>query len=109
MLKNPQTKLCKAVLINNAFKKLQKPFQFGCESFSWQHLTDNWVSFLSTDDTSVEESDLESNQNIEDITEVSDDSLDSDQNIDVSPYSYNSFLSEVYKAVNNKFNRKLSV
>ena len=30
MLKDPQTKLCKAVLINNAFKQLQKPFQFGC-------------------------------------------------------------------------------
>ena len=32
-LKNPQTKLYKAVLINNAFRQLQKPFQFG---FAWQ-------------------------------------------------------------------------
>ena len=37
-------------------------------------------------------------------------SEEAEQGLDmhVSPYSYNSFLSEVYTAVNNKFMRKLS-
>ena len=44
------------------------------------------------------------------VEEDEDESEEAEQalNIDVSPYSYNSFLSEVYTAVNNKFKRKIS-
>ena len=105
MLKNPQTKLCKAVLINNAFKQLQKPFQFGCQGLSWQASAGYQESLQSE---SLGESSVETSGRTQLVEE--DDSEEAEHALDVyvSPYSYNSFLSEVYTAVNNKFKRNLS-
>eukprot|EP00090_Calanus_glacialis_P016196 TRINITY_DN25423_c0_g1_i1.p1 TRINITY_DN25423_c0_g1~~TRINITY_DN25423_c0_g1_i1.p1 ORF type:complete len:141 (+),score=36.85 TRINITY_DN25423_c0_g1_i1:29-451(+) len=100
MLKNPQTKLCKAVLINNAFKELQKPFWFGWQGLSWQACAGYQESIKSEsigDSSEVVEEDEDESEEVEQALDIH-----------VSPYSYNSFLSEVYTAVNNKFMRKLS-
>ena len=95
-LKNPKTKLCKAVLINNAFKRLQKQSQFGFHDFAWRT---GWNSKEQDEEKNEKESE-DSSENIEQNTNY--------QMISVSPYSYNSFLSEVYKAVDRNIRRKIS-
>ena len=61
----------------------------------------------SLGESSVETSGRIGNREVE---EDEDESGEAEQALDihVSPYSYNSFLSEVYTAVNNKFKRKVS-
>eukprot|EP00092_Neocalanus_flemingeri_P062948 GFUD01076063.1.p1 GENE.GFUD01076063.1~~GFUD01076063.1.p1 ORF type:complete len:145 (+),score=24.73 GFUD01076063.1:87-521(+) len=101
-LKNPQTKLCKAVLINNAFKNLQTQFQSGLEGLIGQGslLSKDHEQSRNEKDTQIVESSrpLCSVQTEEDILH---------QTIPLSPYSYNSFLSEVYWAVSRNINRKI--
>jgi hypothetical protein len=105
MLKNPQTKLCKAVLLNNAFKLLQKPFQFGCQGLPWQACFGYEESLESE---SIRESSVETNERNQPIEEDEFEEAEQDLDVYVSLYSYNSFLSEVYTAVNNKFKSKIS-
>ena len=102
-LNNPQTKLYKAVLINNAFRKFQKPFQFG---FAWQ---EGSVDVAEREEKEDEEK-KEINNDIAITTKSTEESKLPDDILanPVSPYSYNSFLSEVYAAVNCKFRRKIS-
>ena len=100
-LQNPQTKLCKVVLINNALRQLQKPFQFGHQKLIWQEEEEEKREKDITDDIV---------NTTESTEELSDSQLPNEILANpVSPYSYNSFLSEVYTAVNNKFKRKISI
>ena len=105
-LKNPQTKLYKAVLINNAFKQLQKPFQFG---FAWQECSVDVEEREEKEDKEEKMEDIK--DDIVSTTKITEESKLPTGILSnpVSPYSYNSFLSEVYTAVNNKFRRKISI
>ena len=113
-LKNPHSKLYKAVLINNAFKQLQKPVKFGADTV---------VRFAPDDLMRQEEKDAPAKDSKQDIVkDISEEALETEDIKDtdylplctgelsvthVSPYSYNSFLSDVYKIVTKKFRRKM--